>query len=98
MSAEYAHWSKDIIFVISDGHLDGMHAWLSAYHRPSNTGTSSNPLMIPSSTEMQTGTLNLYLSHPAWYGLLSTSTIPVILSPIWVFLEVRLTALLETGC
>lgn len=45
---------------------------------------------------MQTGTLNLYLSHPAWYGLLSTLTIPVILSPIWVFLEVRLTALLET--
>ncbi|ETW86085.1 hypothetical protein HETIRDRAFT_380329 [Heterobasidion irregulare TC 32-1] len=28
----YSHWSKDIIFVISDGYLDGMHAWLSAYH------------------------------------------------------------------
>lgn len=25
-------WSKDIIFVISDGYMDGMHAWLSAYH------------------------------------------------------------------
>ena len=38
---EYSHWSKDIIFVISDNHLDGMHAWLTAYHGPSNTGASS---------------------------------------------------------
>ena len=38
---EYSHWSKDIVFVISDSHLDGMHAWLTAYHEPSNTGTSS---------------------------------------------------------
>jgi len=30
--AEYSLWAKDIIFVISDGYLDGMHAWLSAYH------------------------------------------------------------------
>ncbi|EGN93257.1 hypothetical protein SERLA73DRAFT_172176 [Serpula lacrymans var. lacrymans S7.3] len=28
----YSLWAKDIIFVISDGHLEGMHAWLSAYH------------------------------------------------------------------
>jgi Gaa1-like, GPI transamidase component len=38
---EYSHWSKDIVFVISDSHLDGMHAWLTAYHEPSNTGASS---------------------------------------------------------
>lgn len=37
---EYSHWSKDIVFVISDSHLDGMHAWLTAYHEPSNTGGS----------------------------------------------------------
>ena len=28
----YSHWAKDIIFVIGDQHLTGMHAWLSAYH------------------------------------------------------------------
>lgn len=41
MFIEYSHWSKDIVFVISDSHLDGMHAWLTAYHEPSNTGASS---------------------------------------------------------
>ena len=25
------HWSKDIIFVLSDGHLDGMQAWATGY-------------------------------------------------------------------
>jgi glycosylphosphatidylinositol transamidase len=29
---DYSLWSKDIIFVIGDGYLDGMHAWLKAYH------------------------------------------------------------------
>ncbi|QRV85879.1 GPI transamidase component GAA1 [Ceratobasidium sp. AG-Ba] len=28
----YTLWAKDIVLVISDGYLDGMHAWLSAYH------------------------------------------------------------------
>jgi glycosylphosphatidylinositol transamidase len=45
---EYSHWSKDIVFVISDNHLDGMHAWLSAYHRPSNTDLDVEPLSITS--------------------------------------------------
>ncbi|KAH9993783.1 Gaa1-like protein [Russula vinacea] len=45
---EYSHWSKDIVFVISDSHLDGMHAWLSAYHRPSNTDLDVEPLSITS--------------------------------------------------
>ena len=29
---EYSLWAKDIVFVLSDGHLEGMNAWLSAYH------------------------------------------------------------------
>ena len=29
---DYAFWAKDVIFVIGDGSLEGMHAWLSAYH------------------------------------------------------------------
>ncbi|KAI6028674.1 Gaa1-like GPI transamidase component [Pisolithus orientalis] len=28
----YSLWAKDIIFVIGDGHVDGMQAWLNAYH------------------------------------------------------------------
>ncbi|KAI9454996.1 Gaa1-domain-containing protein [Lactarius psammicola] len=44
----YSHWSKDIIFVISDSHLDGMHAWLSAYHTPTNPNQDFEPLSIAS--------------------------------------------------
>ncbi|KAH8989189.1 Gaa1-like protein [Lactarius hatsudake] len=44
----YSHWSKDIIFVISDNHLDGMHAWLSAYHTPTNSNQDVEPLSIAS--------------------------------------------------
>lgn len=28
----YSLWAKDIVLVVSDNHLDGMHAWLAAYH------------------------------------------------------------------
>ncbi|KAH9035501.1 Gaa1-like protein [Lactarius pseudohatsudake] len=45
---QYSHWSKDIIFVISDSHLDGMHAWLSAYHTPTNPNQDVEPLSIAS--------------------------------------------------
>lgn len=27
----YGHWSKDLIFVFSDGELEGMQAWTSSY-------------------------------------------------------------------
>lgn len=30
--ADYSLWAKDIIFIISDDYLHGMHAWLNAYH------------------------------------------------------------------
>lgn len=30
--AESSYWSKDIIFLISDGYADGAVAWLDAYH------------------------------------------------------------------
>jgi glycosylphosphatidylinositol transamidase len=32
--------------VISDSHLDGMHAWLSAYNMPSSTGAPSELFKI----------------------------------------------------
>lgn len=28
----YSLWAKDLVFVISDGYMDGMQAWLNAYH------------------------------------------------------------------
>lgn len=28
------HWSKDIVFVISDGYLDGLHVWAKSYFDP----------------------------------------------------------------
>lgn len=33
----YSYWSKDIVFVISDGYFEGMQAWLSAYHGSSQS-------------------------------------------------------------
>lgn len=38
--AGYSYWSKDIIFVINDGYLDGMQAWLSQYHGASQSSES----------------------------------------------------------
>ncbi|KAG6867027.1 hypothetical protein C0991_003944 [Blastosporella zonata] len=37
----YSLWAKDIVFVVGDGYLEGMHAWLAAYHGslPSNSET-----------------------------------------------------------
>ena len=29
---DHSYWAKDIVFLISDGYLDGMQAWLGAYH------------------------------------------------------------------
>ncbi|KAI0273306.1 Gaa1-like protein [Gloeopeniophorella convolvens] len=45
---QYSHWSKDIIFVISDSYLDGMHAWLSAYHGSPPSNADVEPLSISS--------------------------------------------------
>ncbi|GAA5880792.1 hypothetical protein JCM3774_005751 [Rhodotorula dairenensis] len=43
---KYSMWSKDIIFVVSDGYIDGMQAWLDAYHGngQSNLHTGRLPL------------------------------------------------------
>ncbi|KAK0563369.1 dolichyl-P-Man:Man(5)GlcNAc(2)-PP-dolichol alpha-1,3-mannosyltransferase [Tilletia horrida] len=38
--SRWLHHSKDIIFVISDGHLDGMQAWASAYFGDSEPSDS----------------------------------------------------------
>ncbi|KAG7092639.1 hypothetical protein E1B28_008980 [Marasmius oreades] len=45
---QYSLWAKDLIFVLSDGHLDGMHAWLNAYHGSTQTNLITEPLMLSS--------------------------------------------------
>ncbi|KAG8709985.1 Glycosyl phosphatidyl inositol protein transamidase complex subunit [Ceratobasidium sp. 394] len=42
----YTLWAKDIVLVISDGHLDGMHAWLSAYHGFEHANVVTQPLEL----------------------------------------------------
>jgi len=43
--SEYSFWSKDLIFVISDGYMEGMQAWASAYHAHSQSSTP-NPMPL----------------------------------------------------
>jgi hypothetical protein len=43
----YSLWAKDIVFVISDGHLDGMHAWLNAYHDLSQSSKIFFQVFLP---------------------------------------------------
>ncbi|CAE6439264.1 unnamed protein product [Rhizoctonia solani] len=42
----YTLWAKDIVFVISDGYMDGMHAWLSAYHGFDHANLETQPLTL----------------------------------------------------
>ncbi|OAX36668.1 Gaa1-like GPI transamidase component [Rhizopogon vinicolor AM-OR11-026] len=41
---DYSLWAKDIIFVISDDYLHGMHAWLNAYHGTIPSNLHTDPL------------------------------------------------------
>ncbi|KAF8637410.1 hypothetical protein AX17_002905 [Amanita inopinata Kibby_2008] len=45
---KYSLWAKDVVFVISDGYLDGMHAWLSAYHGATQSNLQAEPLHLSS--------------------------------------------------
>jgi hypothetical protein len=38
---DHSYWAKDIVFIISDGYLDGMQAWLGAYHGSEQYSTLS---------------------------------------------------------
>jgi len=44
---EYSFWSKDLIFVISDGYMEGMQAWASAYHAHSQSSTPKTVVLLP---------------------------------------------------
>jgi hypothetical protein len=41
---DYSLWAKDIIFIISDDYLHGMHAWLNAYHGTLPSNLYTDPL------------------------------------------------------
>ncbi|BGP58138.1 Glycosyl phosphatidyl inositol protein transamidase complex subunit [Rhodotorula sphaerocarpa] len=43
---KYSMWSKDIIFVVSDGYMDGMQAWLDAYHGNGQSNLMSSALPL----------------------------------------------------
>ncbi|BGO95445.1 hypothetical protein NBRC10512_001413 [Rhodotorula toruloides] len=43
---KYAFWSKDIIFVISDGYSEGAQAWLDAYHGYGQSNLVAEPLKL----------------------------------------------------
>ncbi|KZV99283.1 Gaa1-domain-containing protein [Exidia glandulosa HHB12029] len=44
----YSYWAKDLVFVISDGYLDGMQAWLNAYHGLPQSNLVAEPLELSS--------------------------------------------------
>ncbi|EMD38058.1 hypothetical protein CERSUDRAFT_104676 [Gelatoporia subvermispora B] len=44
----YSLWAKDLVFVISDGYLDGMQAWISTYHGASQPNMYAEPLELSS--------------------------------------------------
>ncbi|KAI0032220.1 Gaa1-like protein [Vararia minispora EC-137] len=44
----YSHWSKNLIFVIPDGYLEGMQAWLCSYHGATQKTLDADPLNLPS--------------------------------------------------
>ncbi|KAF8921109.1 Gaa1-like protein [Mucidula mucida] len=44
----YSLWAKDLVFVISDGYLEGMQAWLSAYHGVSQSNVQAADLELTS--------------------------------------------------
>ncbi|BGP27529.1 Glycosyl phosphatidyl inositol protein transamidase complex subunit [Rhodotorula toruloides] len=43
---KYSFWSKDIIFVISDGFSEGAQAWLDAYHGYGQSNLVAEPLKL----------------------------------------------------
>ncbi|KII88370.1 hypothetical protein PLICRDRAFT_161388 [Plicaturopsis crispa FD-325 SS-3] len=45
---QYSMWAKDIVFVVSDDYMDGMHAWLSAYHGHVQSNLKAEPLTLSS--------------------------------------------------
>ncbi|GAA5911383.1 GPI-anchor transamidase subunit GAA1 [Sporobolomyces salmoneus] len=43
---KYSMWSKDVIFLISDGHVEGAQAWLDSYHGYSQSNLKAERLSL----------------------------------------------------
>ncbi|KAF7363612.1 hypothetical protein MSAN_01018300 [Mycena sanguinolenta] len=44
----YSLWAKDIVFVVSDNYVDGMQAWLNAYHGEAQSNLQAEELELAS--------------------------------------------------
>ncbi|KAI0345368.1 Gaa1-domain-containing protein [Trametopsis cervina] len=44
----YSLWAKDLIFVVSDGYLEGMQAWITSYHGVTQSNLVAEPLLLSS--------------------------------------------------
>ncbi|KAH9901364.1 Gaa1-domain-containing protein [Cubamyces lactineus] len=44
----YSLWAKDLVFVMSDGYLDGMQAWITTYHGETQPNLKAEPLSLQS--------------------------------------------------
>lgn len=71
-STEYSFWSKDIIFVVSDGYSEGAQAWLDAYHGYGQSSTLrgrlGQDLIDPLSSDLVAEPLEL-TTGPIWAAL-----------------------------
>ncbi|KAI0647030.1 Gaa1-domain-containing protein [Trametes meyenii] len=45
---KYSLWAKDLVFVMSDGYLDGMQAWVTTYHGEPQPNLRAEPLSLQS--------------------------------------------------
>ncbi|EIW60371.1 Gaa1-domain-containing protein [Trametes versicolor FP-101664 SS1] len=45
---KYSLWAKDLVFVISDGYLDGMQAWITTYHGETQPNLKAEPITLES--------------------------------------------------
>ncbi|KAI0670404.1 Gaa1-domain-containing protein [Trametes maxima] len=45
---EYSLWAKDLVFVMSDGYLDGMQAWVTTYHGEPQPNLKAESLSLQS--------------------------------------------------
>ncbi|GAA6039388.1 hypothetical protein JCM8097_002829 [Rhodosporidiobolus ruineniae] len=43
---KYSMWSKDIVFILSDGYSEGVQAWLDSYHSYGQSNLKAEPLQL----------------------------------------------------
>ena len=91
MAVELAVWSKDIIFLVSDGYTSGAHAWINAYHEETQSSASITLLLLGdgSVTDVQISSAILSNYERAQFGLFCKSITLIILSLTLASISVR---------